>query len=72
MFLSLVNCAIKKGKTLLVMVKSTASNHTMLMLRDKGVDKYEFVRFDPLIERNVIYKEVKKLRTLDKPAGSSD
>jgi large subunit ribosomal protein L33 len=72
MLLSVINLAIKKGKTLLVMVKSTASNHTMLMLRDKGVDKYEFVRFDPFIERNVIYKETKKLRTLDKAAGASD
>ena len=69
MQLTLVNLA-KKGRTLLVMVKSTASNHTMLMLRDKSVEKYEFVRFDPIIERNVLYKEQKKLRTIDKPEGS--
>ena len=68
MQLSLVNFA-KKGKTLLVLVKSTASNHSMLMLRDKAVDKYEFIRFDPVIERNVIYKEQKKLRTIDKAGG---
>ncbi|CAF1037128.1 unnamed protein product [Brachionus calyciflorus] len=71
MQLSLVNFA-KKGRTLLVMVKSTASNHTMLMLRDKAVEKYEFIRFDPLIERHVIYKETKKLRTIDKSSGGDE
>jgi ribosomal protein L33 len=70
MHLTLANMA-RKGKTLLVMVKSTASNHTMLMYRDKAVEKYEFVRFDPVIERNVLYKEQKKLRTIDKPEGSN-
>lgn len=69
MQLSLINFA-KKGKTLLVIVKSTASRHKMLMLRDKLNDKYEFVHMDPLIEQNVIYKEAKKMRTIDKPKGS--
>lgn len=59
----------KKGRTLLVLVKSSASNHSMLMLRDKAVEKYEFIRFDPVIERNVLYKEAKKLRTIDKSKG---
>ena len=40
------------------------------MLRDKLNDKYEFVHMDPLIEQNVIYKEAKKMRTIDKPKGS--
>lgn len=65
MQLSLVNLA-KKSRTLLVVVKSTASNHHMLMIRDKMAEKYEFIRFDPLIERNVIYKEVRKLKTVGK------
>ena len=69
MQLSFINLA-KKGKTLLVIVKSTASRHKMLMLRDKLNEKYEFVHLDPLIERNVIYKEVKKMKTIDKPRGS--
>ncbi len=70
MQLSLVNFS-KKGRTLLVLVKSTASRHTMLMLRDKLTDKYEFLRFDPLVEQNVLYKEAKKLKTIDKPGGGS-
>ena len=67
MQLSLVNLA-KKGRTLMVLVKSTASNHHMTMLRDKLVDKYEFVYYDPIVDHNVIYREQKKLRTVDKPA----
>jgi hypothetical protein len=70
MQLSLANLS-KKGRTLLVVVKSTASRHGMLMLRDKMADKYEFIRFDPLVEQNVLYKETKKLRTIDKPGGGS-
>ena len=70
MQLSLVNLS-RKGRTLLVVVKSTASRHAMLMLRDKLVDKYEFIRFDPLVEQNVLYKETKKLKTIDKPGGGS-
>ena len=69
MQLSLVNLA-RKGKTLLVIVKSSASRHQMLMLRDKLAEKYEFVHFDPLIERNVLYKEAKKLRTIDRSKAS--
>jgi ribosomal protein L33 len=73
MLLTAVNFVIKgKGKTMLVLVRSTASHHQMLMLRDKLAEKYEFVRFDPIIERQVIYKEVKKLRTVDKATGQSD
>ena len=39
----------------------------MFMLRDKMVDRYEFVHYDPLIDRTVLYKEVKKMKTIDKP-----
>jgi hypothetical protein len=42
------------------------------MLRDKMAEKFEFVRFDPIIERTVLYKEAKKIRTIDKPAGGSE
>lgn len=71
MQLSLVNLS-KKGRTFLVLVKSTASRHTMLMLRDKMAEKHEFIHFDPLIEQNVLYKEQKKLRTIDKPSGGGE
>ena len=68
MFLTLVNFAKKKntGNTLLVMVKSVASNHKMSMLRSKSAEKMEFVRYDPNVDQTVIYKEVKKIKTVDK------
>lgn len=69
MQLSLVNLAKGKGKTLLVLCKSTASRHSMVMLRDKAVERYEFIHFDPLIEKTVLYKEAKKMKTIDKPIG---
>lgn len=42
------------------------------MLRDKMAEKHEFIHYDPLIEQNVLYKEQKKLRTIDKPSGGGD
>ena len=39
------------------------------MLRDKTAEKYEFIRFDPLIERNGLYKEHKKIKTIGKKAA---
>ena len=68
MFVSLIRAnAVKKARTYIVQVKSTASPHTMIMMRDKLVEKYEFVWRDPLIDRTVLYKEQKKLRTIDNP-----
>jgi hypothetical protein len=53
MNLTLVNFATKRGRLLLVKVKSTVSNHTMLMLREKTVDRYEFIRYDPVAMQEV-------------------
>jgi hypothetical protein len=65
MQLTFVNYA-KKGKTLLVCIQSAVTRHKMLMLRDKLDDKIEFIRHDPIVNRPVVYKEVKKIRTVDK------
>ncbi len=58
-----------KGNDLLVIVKSTASFHQMMMVRSKDKDKYEFVRYDPVAQSNVLYKEVKKHKTIGKKKG---
>jgi large subunit ribosomal protein L33 len=71
MFLTLQNLS-KKGRTLLVQVKSVASNHKFLMLREKAGEKLEFIRYDPMIDRQSVYKEVKKIRTVDKPGGGTE
>ena len=67
MYVSLIRANAKKARTYIVQVKSTASPHSMVMMRDKLVDKYEFVWRNPLIDRNVLYKEQKKLLTIDNP-----
>jgi ribosomal protein L33 len=69
MFLTITNFA-KKGNTLLVSVKSLASSHKMMILRDKMDEKIEFVRYDPIVDQVVVYREVKKIKTVDKPARS--
>lgn len=71
MKLTLVNLA-KKGNLFLVSVKSTVSGHQMLMLRTKPSEKYEFVRYDPLVNQEVLYKEEKKIKTIDKSRGSKE
>ena len=62
MFLTAVN--LLKNKTMLVVVRSTVTNHTMLMLRDAGAERYEFVYRDPHIDTEVLYKETKRMRTI--------
>ena len=71
MKLTLVNLA-KKGNLFMVSVKSTVSGHQMLMFRSKKTEKYEFVRYDPLVNQEVLYKEDKKIKTLDKAHGSKE
>lgn len=69
MFLTLIRyaqAASKKGRTVLVEVKSLASDHKMQILKDKSEDKVEFIRFDPFVQHYVLYRENKKIRTVDK------
>ena len=54
MKLTLVNLA-KKGNLFLVSVKSTVSGHQMLNLRTKPSEKYELVRYDPLVNQEDLY-----------------
>ena len=54
MQLTLVNLAVKRGRLLLVRVKSSVSNHYMLMLREKNIDRYEFIRYDPIAQQEVV------------------
>jgi hypothetical protein len=42
----------------------------MMILRDKMDEKIEFVRYDPIVDQIVVYREVKKIKTVDKPARS--
>jgi hypothetical protein len=44
----------------------------MLMLRDKLAEKYEFIRYDPIVQQNVLYKEAKKIKTIGKSSKGED
>jgi len=65
MFLTLVNLATKaKADRIVVLCKSIASGHGRMQIRPRLGEKVEFVDFDPWIQRVVLYKEDKKVRSV--------
>lgn len=59
-------------KTVMVMMESVVSGHRMIGFRPRQINtKKEVIAFDPLVQREVLYREVKKIRSLRK-AGSRD
>ena len=72
MLLTAVQYAAKKGRTVLVVVQSVASRHRMHILKERLDDKLEYIFHDPAINRPSIYREVKKIRTVDKKSGGED
>jgi ribosomal protein L33 len=56
----------KKGKTdtVLVLCKSIASDFMMQGKRTKLGDKLELLAFDPIVQKTVLFKEAKKVKTL--------
>lgn len=65
MFLSLVNLAKKaKADRVVVLCKSVATGHGRQKARQRLSDKLEFLDFDPLIQREVLYREEKKIRSI--------
>lgn len=55
----------KGGKTVMVLLQSLAgTGHRLIQLRPKVGDKLEKIAFDPYVQKRVLYKEVKKIRTL--------
>ncbi|KAH9492898.1 hypothetical protein Btru_032571 [Bulinus truncatus] len=53
------------GKIMVVMLESLAgTGHKVFRQRVKTADKLEFLHFDPYVQAQVLYKEVKKMKTL--------
>ncbi len=52
-----------KGDTMLVMIQSTVTGHTMQANRARQGEKMETLAFDPLIQKKVLYRESRKIRT---------
>ncbi|XP_034944108.1 39S ribosomal protein L33, mitochondrial [Chelonus insularis] len=66
MFLTLINCAKKaKSKHILVSCASLVSGHRVNRIRERLGDKLEFLYFDPYVQEKVVYRELKKLRSID-------
>uniref|UniRef100_A0A1B0ATA8 Uncharacterized protein n=1 Tax=Glossina palpalis gambiensis TaxID=67801 RepID=A0A1B0ATA8_9MUSC len=53
-----------KAKRILVVVESMVSGHKFNTVRERLGDKVETIRFDPYIQKEAVYRELKKIRTL--------
>lgn len=59
-------------KTVMVLMESVVSGHRMVSFRPRQMtSRKELIAFDPLVQREVLYRELKKIRSLHK-AGSRD
>lgn len=53
-----------KAKTIIVLLRSVVSGHYWPMRRPRLADKIEIIRYDPYVQRPVLYKEVKKIKSV--------
>jgi len=53
-----------KADRLVVLCSSVASGHKRMKARQRLGEKLEFLDWDPLIQREVLYKEDKKVRSI--------
>jgi hypothetical protein len=58
--------AVKSGRQLLVSCESQATGHRLMRIRERTQDKLEFLHNDPWIDQQVLYKEARKIKTLEK------
>ncbi|XP_051166264.1 39S ribosomal protein L33, mitochondrial [Leptopilina boulardi] len=54
----------KKSRFLMVQIQSMVSGHRIVLVRPRDAEKFELIKFDPWIQREAYYKEVKKIRPL--------
>lgn len=55
----------QKVKMILVLLESLAgTGHKILRIRPKGGDKIEMLYKDPFVDQTVLYKELKKIKTI--------
>lgn len=53
-----------KAKRVQVWIQSQVTGHRAVTIRDRLADKVEEFRFDPYVQTEVLYKEVKKIKSL--------
>ncbi|CAF4387444.1 unnamed protein product, partial [Rotaria magnacalcarata] len=56
----------KSGRQLLVNCESQATGHRVMRIRDRTQEKLEFLHMDPWLDQEVLYKETRKIKTLEK------
>ncbi|KAJ8921402.1 hypothetical protein NQ315_003018 [Exocentrus adspersus] len=64
MFITNILLKRVKSKQIMVQLESMVSGHKCNQIRDRLGDKLEVIRFDPLIQKESVYKEVKKIRSM--------
>ncbi|XP_074662748.1 large ribosomal subunit protein bL33m-like [Tubulanus polymorphus] len=71
MLLTIPRLAKKKaGKAVMVVLESmSGTGHKLIRVRPRLADKMEEINFDPWVQQEVLYKELKKIRTI-RPKGS--
>ncbi|XP_055542443.1 39S ribosomal protein L33, mitochondrial [Wyeomyia smithii] len=65
MFLTNILLKKAKSKNILVLMESAVSGHQFTKIRERLADKLELIRFDPYIQRNCLYKERRRVRSLN-------
>lgn len=54
-----------KGKYVVVLLRSLAgSGHKHIVKRPRLAEPVEMIKFDPLVQQDVLYREEKKIKTL--------
>ncbi|KAL9871970.1 39S ribosomal protein L33, mitochondrial [Glossina fuscipes] len=53
-----------KAKRIMVVVESMVSGHKFNTVRERLGDKVETIRFDPYIQKEAVYRELKKIRSV--------
>ncbi|VEN60386.1 unnamed protein product [Callosobruchus maculatus] len=64
MFLTRILLKKVKSKTVMVQMESVVSGHTYNQIRERLADKLETIRFDPYIQKESVYREKKKVRSM--------
>ncbi|XP_050303036.1 39S ribosomal protein L33, mitochondrial [Anthonomus grandis grandis] len=64
MFLTRTLLKKVKAKDIMVRMESLVSGHTFNKIRPRLADKLEVIRFDPRIQKECVYREKKKVRSM--------
>ncbi|XP_066142051.1 large ribosomal subunit protein bL33m [Euwallacea fornicatus] len=64
MFITRILFKKVKAKDIMVQMESLVSGHTFNIIRPRLADKLELIRFDPYIQKESVYKEKKKIRSM--------